>query len=78
MFPQLEKSKNVFASDCAVDFISCKNKLSEERSQLQSRYGNEILEMVWKLEKFDFKLSKTELDTKFPCKCKNNDIIPIF
>ena len=34
--------------------------------------------MVWKLEKFDFKLRKTELDTKFSCKCKNNDIIPIF
>ena len=44
---------------------------------IRSRYGNKILKMVRKLEKFDFKLRKTKLDIKFLCKCENNDIIPV-
>ena len=34
--------------------------------------------MVRKLEKFDFKLRKAQLDIKFLYKCENNDIIPKF
>ena len=45
---------------------------------IRSRYGDKILKMVRKLEKFDFKLRKAKLDIKFLCKCENNDIIPKF
>ena len=44
---------------------------------IRSSYRDEILKMVIKLEKMDFKLRKANLDIKFLCKCDNNDIIPL-
>ena len=45
---------------------------------VRSRYDNEILEIVRKLEKFDFKLRKAKLDIELFCNCDNNDIIVRF
>ena len=45
---------------------------------IQSKYDDEIIKMVRKLEKLDFKLRKAKLDIEFLGNCDNNDIIPTF
>ena len=45
---------------------------------IQSKYGDEIIKMVRKLEKLDFKLRKAKLDIEVLCNCDNNGIIPTF
>ena len=45
---------------------------------IRSRYIENTLKRIRKLEKLDYRLRKTELDVQFLCKCDDNNVIPNF
>ena len=45
---------------------------------IRSRYSENTVKRIWKLEKVDYRLCKTELDLQFLCKCDDNNVIPNF
>ena len=45
---------------------------------IRSRYSENTVKRIWKLEKLDYRLCKTELDLQFLCKCDDNNVIPNF
>ena len=46
--------------------------------RLRFRYGREILKLIRKFEKVDFKLKKATLNLDFLYYCRNNNLIPTF
>ena len=47
-------------------------------SIIKERYGREILKLIRKFEKVDFKFKKATLDLDFLYYCRNNNLIPTF
>ena len=45
---------------------------------IRSRYSENTVKRICKLEKLDYRLRKAELDLQFLCKCDDNNIIPNF
>ena len=45
---------------------------------IRSRYSENTVKKIRKLEKLDYRLRKTELDLQFLCKCDDNNVIPNF
>ena len=45
---------------------------------IQSRYSENTVKRIRKLEELDYRLCKTELDLQFLCKCDDNNAIPNF
>ena len=45
---------------------------------IRSRYSENTVKRIRKLEKLDYRLRKTELDLQFLCKCDDNNVIPNF
>ena len=45
---------------------------------IKERYGREILKLIRKFEKVDFKVKKATLDFNFLYYCSNNNLIPTF
>ena len=45
---------------------------------IRSRYSENTVKRIRKLEKVDYRLRKAELDLQFLCKCDDNNIIPNF
>ena len=45
---------------------------------IRSRYSENTVKRIRKLEKLDYRLRKTELDLQFLCKCDHNNVIPNF
>ena len=45
---------------------------------IRSRYSENTVKRIRKLEKLDYRLRKTELDLQFLCKCEDNNVIPNF
>ena len=45
---------------------------------VRKRYSGEVLKVIRKFEKFDYKLRKAKLDISFLVKCHNENIIPNF
>ena len=45
---------------------------------IRSRYSENTVKRIRKLEKLDYRLRKAELDLQFLCKCDDNNIIPNF
>ena len=43
---------------------------------LQNRYDNQFMQKVWKIEKFDFKYKKAELNRGILLTCKDENVIP--
>ena len=46
-------------------------------SIVRKRYSGEVLKVIRKFEKVDYKLRKAKLDISFLVKCQNENIIPI-
>ena len=42
---------------------------------IQAKYNENTVKRIWKLEKLDYRLHKTELDLELLCKC-NHNVIP--
>ena len=47
-------------------------------SIVPKRYNGEVLKVIRKFEKVDYKLRKAKLDISFLVKCQNENIIPNF
>ena len=47
-------------------------------SIVRKRYSGEVLKVIRKFEKVDYKLRKAKLDISFLVKCQNENIIPNF
>ena len=62
----MQQFKTPFNACCSLVLV-CKNIIP--------KYGNW---RIRKLEKFDYRLRKTELDLQFLCKCDDNNVIPNF
>ena len=45
---------------------------------IRSRYSENTVKRIRKLEKLDYRLRKAELDLLFLCKCDDNNVIPNF
>ena len=45
---------------------------------IRSRYSENTVKRIRKLEKLDYRLRKTELDLQLLCKCDDNNVIPNF
>ena len=45
---------------------------------IRSRYSENTVKRICKLEKLDYRLRKAELDLQFLCKCDDNNVIPNF
>ena len=45
---------------------------------IRSRYSENTVKRIRKLEKFDYRLGKAELDLQFLCKCDDSNVIPNF
>ena len=45
---------------------------------IRSRYSENTVKRIWKLEKLDYSLRKAELDLQFLCKCDDSNVIPNF
>ena len=45
---------------------------------IRSRYSENTVKIIRKLEKLDYRLRKTELDLQFLCKCDDYNVIPNF
>ena len=45
---------------------------------IRSRYSENTVKRIWKLEKLHYRLRKTELHLQFLCKCDDNNVIPNF
>ena len=45
---------------------------------IRSRYSENTVKRIWKLEKLDYCLCKAELDRQFLCKCVDNNVMPNF
>ena len=45
---------------------------------IRSRYSENTVKRIRKLEKLDYRLRKAELDLQFLCKCDDNNVIPTF
>ena len=45
---------------------------------IRSRYSENTVKRIRKLEKLDYRLRKAELDLQFECKCDDNNVIPKF
>ena len=43
---------------------------------IRSRYSENTVKRIWKLEKLDYRLHKAELDLQFLCKCDDSNVIP--
>ena len=44
----------------------------------RSRYSENTVKRIRKMEKLDYRLRKAELDLQFLCKCDDNNVIPNF
>ena len=45
---------------------------------IRSRYSENTVKRIRKLEKLDYHLRKAELDLQFLCKCDDSNVIPNF
>ena len=45
---------------------------------IRSRYSENTVKRICKLEKLDYRLRKAELDLQFLCKCVDNNVMPNF
>ena len=45
---------------------------------IRSRYSENVVKRIRKLERLDYRLRKAELDLQFLCKCEDCNVIPIF
>ena len=45
---------------------------------IRSRYSQNTVKRVRKLQKLDYCLRKAELDLQFLCKCDDNNVVPNF
>ena len=45
---------------------------------IRSRYSENTVKRIRKLEKLDYRLRKTELDLQLLCKCDDNNVRPNF
>ena len=53
-----------------------KSKLITE--VIRSRYSENTVNRIWKLEKLDYRLRKAGLNLQFLCKCDDSNVIPSF
>ena len=50
-------------------------KMKSIAEVIRSRYSENTVKRIRKLEKVDYRLRKTELDLQFLCKCDDNNVI---
>ena len=75
------KSDNVFGSSSFSFLFFARIRFPKNESIssiVRKRYSGEVLKVIRKFEKVDYKLRKAKLDISFLVKCQNENIIPNF